>query len=109
MNWPLIKSASVNRCTDACARWVAPTGLLANEYRPGRARPARATVGMPRLGGRPATQGCPIPNLALSTGDRMIFCTVRLPKVVCKRSTLLPTESVAGESGLAVVGGIDAG
>jgi hypothetical protein len=39
----------------------------------------------------------------------MIFCTVRLPRVVCKRNTLLPTESVAGESGLAVVGGIDAG
>src|SRR5262249_51973760 len=55
------------------------------------------------------SSGFPIPNLALSTGDRMIFCTVRLPRVVCKRSTLLPTESVAGESGLAVVGGIDAG
>jgi hypothetical protein len=39
----------------------------------------------------------------------MIFCTVRLPRVVCKRNTLLPTESVAGESGLAVLGGVDAG
>lgn len=39
----------------------------------------------------------------------MMFCTVRLPRVVCKRNTLLPTERVAGESGLALVGGIGAG
>jgi hypothetical protein len=39
----------------------------------------------------------------------MIICTVRLPRVACKRDTLLPTESVAGESGLALVGGIGAG
>src|SRR5262249_5000971 len=75
------------------------------------APPARAAC--PPPGPRPATtcfaarsSGFPIPNLALSTGDRMIFCTVRLPRVVCKRSTLLHTKRGPRESPRAFVGGI---
>jgi hypothetical protein len=36
----------------------------------------------------------------------MMSCTARLPTVVCKRNTLLPTERVAGESDPVLAGGI---